>query len=106
MEDNFNIDYKVFTDRVIQELSKILLVKCRDNAITILEHLKAKPRLCMKKDLRNLFPKENVVTIDKCIESLEDTCAITYTKAGTSNIYEISSVGEKMLKILKEVNPL
>lgn len=96
-----SIDYTVFTDKVINELSKIIAIKHKEKAIVILKYLdnKLDKDLVMKKDLRNLF-NSTIITTDKCIETLESIGGITYKETGTSYFYEITPIGEKILSNL------
>lgn len=103
MENIFGIDYAEFNDTQIAELSKIPKTKCWEQSIKILEFLKQySNELIMKKDLWDLFD-EHKNTVDKYVSILENVCAITYRKVGTSYVYMITPVGEKMLDILKKM---
>lgn len=98
-----SINYSVFSEEQIKELAKIPQKKYRDRAIKILEYLKNKngDQLCNKKELIGLFDG-NRITIEKVIETLEDTLAVSYQVFSPSYIYEITPIGLKMLEILKE----
>lgn len=97
------INYSVFNDEQILELSKTPYSKYGNKAIKILEYLIDKnPRqLCIKKELRSLFD-ESAATTDKVIDTLEDVLAISYQVVSTSHVYEITPIGIKMLEILKK----
>lgn len=96
------VNYSVFNDEQIKELAKIPYQKYKNKAVKILEYLKHKDsrELCIKKELRSLFD-ESAATIDKVIDTLENVLAISYQKVSTSYVYEITPIGEKMLKIFK-----
>jgi predicted transcriptional regulator len=101
LNDIFKINYDAFSDEVIEQLSKVITVKCKEQAIIILDYLKDRQTdIVMKKNLRSLF-KNHFSTVDKWIETLEDTLCITYQEVVTSNVYKITPIGIKMLNILK-----
>jgi len=102
LADN-KVEYSLFTIEHIRELTKAPERKYKQKAIKILEYLnnQKEKQLCNKKELISLFD-ESGVTINKVIDTLEDTLAISYQVFGTNYIYDITPVGVKMLEIMKE----
>lgn len=98
MDEEFN--FEIFSDEIVEELSKFIKPK-QEELKKILEYLLDRPAYCIKKDLRKLFPTESPITVDNYINALESSGAIICKKKGTSKFYEISPIGEKMLKFLK-----
>jgi len=97
------VDYTVFNEEQIQELVKMPLRKYKDKAIKILEYLSNKKgdQLCNKKELISLFD-ENRAAIDKVIETLEDSLAVSYQVFSPSYVYDITPIGMRMLEIMRE----
>lgn len=97
-----NIDYTVFSDDVIRQLTTIIIEKqVLNESITILSFLNQhQGELITKKQIRKALNRSQLGS-DKFIESLVSNAAITYQKHGTSYLYEITNVGISILNELK-----